>query len=171
MCIYWCEDSPACQVTDVDWFDFVQPDISDFESIGALYIVGDWNSRVGSREDYICNDVHTMYLDDDDCVPHNTLVRASVDKVCHNVGVKLLDLCKSTCFRLVNGRLHRDCEGMFTFANSNGASVIDYLLTREKHFSLISDFSICSFNEYSDHAVAYFSLKTCTSLHRHGENS
>ena len=66
-----------------------------------LYIVGDWNSRVGSREDYICND--------DDCVPHNTLVRASVDKVCNNVGVKLLDLCKSTWFRLVNGRLHRDC--------------------------------------------------------------
>ena len=49
--------------------------------------------------------------------------------------------------------------------------MIDYLLTREKPFSLISDFSLCSFNEYSDHTGVYFSLKTCTSLHKHGENT
>ena len=40
--------------------------------MGALYIAGDWTSRVGSREDYICNAVHTMYLDDDDYVPDTT---------------------------------------------------------------------------------------------------
>jgi len=137
--------------------------------MGALYIAGDWNSRVGSREDYICNAVHTMYLDDDDYVPDNTLVWASVDKVCNNLWVKCVDLCKSTCFRLVNGRLHRACEGMFKFANSNGASVIDYLLTQENPFSLISDFSLCSFNEYSDHAGVYCSLKT--SLHTHVEKT
>jgi len=30
---------------------------------------------------------------------------------------------------------------------------------------------LCSFNEYSDHTGVYFSLKTCTSLHKHGENT
>ena len=54
----WCEDSLAYQVTDVDWFDTVQQVISDFEYIGALYIVGDLNIEYSSfpelNKNFIC---------------------------------------------------------------------------------------------------------------------
>lgn len=36
----WCEDSPACPISEVDLYDIVQQDIYDFEPLGALYIVG-----------------------------------------------------------------------------------------------------------------------------------
>ena len=58
----WCEDSPAYQVTDVDWFDTVQQVISDFEYIGALYIVGDWNSRVVNTRKTLFIDFRFFYL-------------------------------------------------------------------------------------------------------------
>ena len=51
-------------------------------------------------------------------------------KKCNSFGIKLLDLCKSTNIRVVNGRLGEDHgKDSFTFVSHGGASVVDYLLT------------------------------------------
>lgn len=155
----WCEDSPAYNIATVDLFDTIQNDIHDFEELGSLYLVGDWNSRVGVKHDFINCDMFNRQTDDNDYIPDRPLDRASMDKICNNFGVKVLDLCKSTCLRIANGRLFRDNCGMFTFANALGASVIDLLLSKERDFSLLCDFCIDSFNEFSDHAGVLFSLK------------
>ena len=61
--------------------------------------------------------------------------------------------------RVVNDRLYHDFDvGAYTFVNNNGASVVDYLLTNECNFSCISDFSIHSLNEWSDHTPLSFSI-------------
>ena len=88
---------------------------------------------------------------------------ATMDSACNNFGVKLLDLCKSSGVRIVNGRLYNDIEGSFTFVNSQCSSVIDYLVTKPDCFNCLSDFSVGPFNEYSDHAELSFSLK-CSSI-------
>lgn len=62
----------------------------------------------------------------------------------------MLDICKSTCLRIVNGRVGN--TNQHTFVSSNGTSVIHYVLCQERNFSQINDFTIGSFNEWSDHA-------------------
>ncbi len=96
-----------------------------------------------------------MY-DDADYVPDHTSVRASVDAVHNSHGIKLLDMCKSTNLRILNGRIGNSCK--HTFYAHNGSSVIDYLLTRECNFSLLSNFTVGDFNQWSDHAPLHFAL-------------
>ena len=78
-------------------------------------------------------------------------------QVCNAFSVRLLDICKSICIRVVNGRLCDDCnKGDFTFISHNGSSVIDYLLTKECNFSNISQFKILENNVFSDHSPVVF---------------
>jgi len=44
----------------------------------------------------------------------------------NNNGVMLLDLCKQTGFRILNGRCDKDKEDKFTHIGSRGSSVVDY---------------------------------------------
>jgi hypothetical protein len=131
----WCQDSPAYSVVPVDLFDILQNDIYDFENLGSVYLVGDWNSRVGIKHDFITCDIFDINIDDSDYVPDMPLRRASMDKSCNSFGVKVLDLCKANNLRIANGRLFNDISGMYTCANANGASVIDYMLTKECNFN------------------------------------
>ena len=70
--------------------------------------MGDLNSRVGLRNDCIIPDENLSFTDDADYVPDTPLLRASFDSVCNRFGIKLLDVCKSTCLRIFNGRLGDD---------------------------------------------------------------
>ena len=108
-----------------------------------------------------CND----HMDSDDYVPDVPLARASCDKTCNSFGLKLLHLCKSTCFRIVKGRLgHEFGNGVFTFASQQGASVIDYVLARECDFANINMFSVQDFSGFSDHCPISFSLNCYVQL-------
>lgn len=75
-------------------------DKSYFSEFGKVYITGDLNSRVGNKCDYIVQDLINTVYDDIDCCPDQVSVRASVDNVHNSHGIKLLDLCKSTCVLL-----------------------------------------------------------------------
>ena len=82
-----------------------------------------------------------------------------MDRTCNSHGVKLLDLCKSTCLRIVNGRLGNDHNiGTYTFVSQHGASVIDYLLTSDQHLSSIVRFSVDPISEWSDHVPLGYSI-------------
>ena len=155
----WCENSPAYNVHNVDLFQVLEDDINFFSNIGSVYVVGDFNARVGNRLDYINCDCSISLIDDDDYVPDVPLIRSSLDHPCNSFGIKLLDLCKSTSMRIANGRLERDKAGLFTYISYNCNSVIDYMLLRQVDFSCIKNFAVESFNEWSDHAPLSFSLE------------
>ena len=122
-------------------------------------MTGDLNSRIGHKPDFIVHD-NTSSVDEDDYMPDKYLSRASCDNKCNSFGLRLIELCKSLCLRVVNGRLYHDFDvGAYTFVNNNGASVVDYLLTNECNFSCISDFYIHSLNEWSDHTPLSFSIR------------
>ena len=130
------------------FFELLQNDVYDFENEGSIYLIGDWNSRVGVKHDYILFDKYNDQIDEDDYIPDNPIPRASLDKKCNSFGVRMLDLCKCTGLCIVNGRLGDDSNlGSYTYASTQGASVIDYLLTKECCFSTIDNFTIDSFNE------------------------
>ena len=154
----WGEDSPAYNNTSVDLFDMIQNDVNYFQTVGIVYLTGDLNSRTGCRPDFIVNDHINTCLDDDDYIPDTPLSRTSADNTCNNYGVKLLDLCKSTGMRIMNGRVGHDTNA-YTFISLQGASVIDYVITHDANFARVSQFTIDSINEWSDHTPVRFSLQ------------
>lgn len=156
----WGENSPAYNAVNVDLFDIIESDISYYKTLGNVYVNGDFNARVGSKNDYIVFDRNNEAIDDPDYTPDPPLQRTSLDRACNSHGGKLIDLCKSTCLRIVNGRLGSDHnKGDYTFVSKYGASVIDYVLTSEQQFSSIVSFSIESVNEWSDHAPLCYALQ------------
>ena len=140
----------------------LESDITHYDSLGEVYVCGDFNSRTGVKYDFVRCDSKNAMFDNDDYVPDEINVRASLDTKCNRFGSKLLDLCKSTCTRIVNGRIGDD-QGAFTFMSWNGASVVDYLLSKECNFSNITCFNVGSINVWSDHAPLYFSL-SCNNI-------
>ena len=46
----------------------------------------------------------------------------------------------------------------------NGESVVDYVLTSQANFEIISDFQIGDFMEYSNHAPISLTLQTFTNI-------
>ena len=139
-----------------DLFQLLENDISIYSEYGDVFIAGDFNARVGNKPDFIVNDVSNSFCDLDEYIADSPHVRTSVDNVHNSHGLKMLDLCKSLSVRIVNSRIGQSCN--HTFFSRNGLSIIDYLLTHEKNFSLLKHFSVDPFNEWSDHAPLCFVL-------------
>lgn len=83
-----------------------------------------------------------------------------MDMICNASGVKLLDLCKGTDLRIVNGRVGEDAGvGQFTFMSPRGNSVIDYVLMAINLFPLISEFVAHDLYSCSPHVPIQVNLK------------
>ena len=68
----------------------------------------------------------------------------------------VLNLLIFVNLRILNGRLPDTDK--FTFITQQGASLIDYLLTKESNFSRINSFTVEDLNVYSDHTPIIFSI-------------
>jgi hypothetical protein len=75
-----------------------------------------------------------------------------MDTHVNTFGRKLLELCKTTQMLILNGRHLGDKGGKFTFFCSRGMSVNDYCIVSNSMWSLVNNFRIDDFNEFSDHA-------------------
>ena len=73
-----------------------------------------------------------------------------MDNVLNKFGDCLLDLCKAT--NLCN--------------THNGESMIDYILTKSKHFEAFENVTVHDYSEFSNHAPISFSLKIGTQRSR-----
>ena len=66
----------------------------------------------------------------------------------------LLDLCKTTNFRICNGRLGSVCSiGKYIYYASRGNSVIDYILATVQDFVLVQNVNINTLKVDSDHCA------------------
>ena len=154
---YICGDeSPAYNIVDVDLFSLLEGDISFYREKGDVFITRDFNARVGNKFDFKVHDDYNVFCDEDYYLIEHPQVRTSVDSIHNSHELKLLDLCKSTLIRIVNSRIGD--SNHHTFYSHNGCSVIDYLLAQEENFSLLKQFGVGTFNEWSDHALLHFSL-------------
>lgn len=103
------------------------------------------------ESDFIENDTN-MYVpvpdmyDIDDVLP-----RCSKDKCTNNFGRTLLNFCKTSGLRILNGLTKGDEEGHFTYISHTGKSVVDYAITSIHSLNtIISSFTVVS-NPLSDH--------------------
>ena len=83
--------------------------------------------------------------------------RCTMDKKINTFGRRLISICKSSHFRIVNGRHQFDPDGSFTYCGPNGRSVVDLLLTNS--FKHISYFNVSDLTEFSDHTPIDFSIQ------------
>ena len=133
---------------------------------GETFIMGDLNVRISEENDFIeINDLNAQddYLPISDDFEENTNIRKR--KTLDNTEVsgnnkQLLDFCKATGLKILNGRVGDDREiGNFTCHTPAGSSTVDYCLTRERNFDLIENFYVGEINTISDHAYLQLHLK------------
>ena len=146
-------------------------DVLMFSETGFLIICGDLNARTDVLNDYLSEEevltnewLNSLNFDQE----YNTLnklklpKRSSQDKGgLSGHGKALLELCKATNLKIVNGRAFQDKNiGKFTFHESRGSSVVDYLLADVKVWDLLENFAVHDVSCKSDHCPIEFSICT-----------
>ena len=159
------ENSPIHDIYNVDLFQQLEADINQYSQFAEIYVIGDLNSRVGRKNDFIENDIILTEFEDNSVCTDVPIRRLSMDSGSNKYGDCLLDLCKATGLRIVNGRLFDNTHRMTCFT-ANGESLIDYILTREQNFSSFENVTVHEYNEFSNHAPISFSLKIGTQRSR-----
>lgn len=125
-------------------FAQLESDINLYSSQGDLVICGDCNARTGGLSDYIQDDfVNENFVDcpmPQDYISDIPLKRQQLDQKSNFHGTLLTNICKSSQFRIVNGRFLGDSLGYYTFFNMNGKSTVYYML--------VSQDLLCSVNSF-----------------------
>ena len=150
-------------MAELDVVDRIMTQMEQFkssENIESSFIIcGDFNARTGNLDDFVAHDSarHITALPDDYIVD-NELKRLSQDEGTNENGYMLLDFCRQTGLRIVNGRIGEDVVGKCTYVGSRGSSLIDYVIVSQDLFDKFSSFNVCDPNIISDHCVINFSL-------------
>ena len=152
--VYIPHDKSVLRDLDNDEILSIQNDIEHFSSMGIIYPIGDWNSRIGDLLDFVnCNARHSGHSSHSDG-PR----RLNIDKKINAHGRKLLNLCKSTGHLIQNGRNNPESTNVYTCYRHNGQSTVDYLLSKKEDAYLLKKFTIHPRTVDSDHCAITFSL-------------
>ena len=117
--------------------------------------MGDMNGYTNTMPDYntFDNDTDDVPLPVD-YVPDKPCLRRNQDPRPPNArGKDILDLCKSSGMRILNGRKLGDITGKFTCYDQHAdiPSTIDYAIADTELFDNISHFVVKPFTTFSDH--------------------
>ena len=123
----------------------------------------EFNSRVAERPDYVENE--NEFINDlwpDGYVSDDILPRKSQDKTVNEYDRSLLEFCKASGLRILNGRLGVDGSvGKYTCTNVHGSSVIDMVLTKYALFDLFNYFEVHDPNNLSGQCVVDICISSC----------
>ena len=140
----------------------------------TFMVLGDLNSRIGQLNDFVEFDYIDVHVDilPDDYEPDLPIPRVSKDKFTNQNGNLLIDFCKESGLRILNGRVGLDGSvGKYTFVGTLGNSVVNYVLASQSLFKLCHSFEVKEPNILSDHCVIEFSIITNNMLHNINNNS
>ena len=128
----------------------------------SFIVCRDMNARTGYLPDIITDDNNLRVPLPDDYAVDECIPRVSQDKVVNRNGYLLLNFCKPSSLRILNGRFGNDKSvGRFTFNGHSGQSVVDYILVSNELLDTVSSFSVADPNILSDHCALHCSLLTC----------
>jgi exonuclease III len=139
---------------DIDAFDEIESFIHKFSEDGDIILMGDFNSRVCTKADFIPDDSAPLRNDDFYEIDQIQSGRCSQDKNNNSQGTKLLDLCIGNKMRILNGRILGDLEGKYTCHRPSGSSVVDYGIVSEESLKSINTFKVQDYmGNLSDHCL------------------
>lgn len=119
-------------------FDTLEYDIAKYSDMGQVVVTGDFNIRVGKRDDSLSEDL-------------NIPIRNSCDTKFKN-GNLILDLCRSYNLVITNGRLMGDLNGSYTSYQPAGNSVVDYVIVSSELFFQFRTLTVGNKLFISDHS-------------------
>ena len=161
--VYVAPLNSSFAVKSEDLFQLIENDISKLSSIGQILVCGDFNARTSKEPDYCTHDNISDLIDipvtytQDIPIHRNNLDVKSVD---HH-GNQLLELCRSSDMRIVNGRVFGDTLGYHTCFSPNGdPSVIDYFLTSSNMLKNILSLKVYDPSYHSIHCALSLCLQT-----------
>ena len=164
LCYVTPDDSSRQTLVESNIFDRLLESVLYVENKGQnncnILICGDFNARSSIKPDSVVDDddvIHMPHLPND-YSPDMYLQRFSEDQGhTNNNGNLLLDFCKQTGLRIMNGRVGNDYGiGKYTFVGHRGRSVVDYVLAKPDFFNFINCFDIHEPNILSDHCLIKF---------------
>ena len=166
LCYVVPDGSSRQALIETNIFDRILESVAHIESKSqkdfSMLICGDFNSRTSDKPDFVLDDdSRNVNFLPDEYTPDQFMSRYSED-IGHvnDNGLLLLDLCKQTGFRILNGRVGEDKGvGKFTFVGSRGSSVVDYVLASAELFQYIRTFKVHDPNILSDHCLISFSFE------------
>ena len=92
--------------------DILREQLSKFSSSDIIFIGGDFNSRVGTRDDFIIESENGLdYLPQYYEIDSITSIRNNQDISINDCGEQLLDLYIAAKLRILNGRIRGDLQG------------------------------------------------------------
>ena len=124
----------------------------------SISYLGDLNARTANLADFVEDDSvdHVDVLPDDNSAD-TPMSGMSADTGTNQFGTCLLDLCKQSGLRIINGRFGAE-SGKYTYLTDRGSSVVDYVLATQNLFNHIEYMKVYDPNILSDHCLISFGL-------------
>ena len=145
------QDSSREKRIQTDHFKNILATYASLDSEHVL-LMGDMNARTNNYEDVILypGENDNNLTPQDNFFLQKKFLRNNQDHRGNKYGKKLIELCHSTNSYIINGRTLGDFQGRFTCYETNGNSVVDYMIANEKLTSYINNFQV-SDPSISDH--------------------
>ena len=136
---------------DQEIFDELENDVINFLSKGNTILLGDFSGRTSTLNVSVSKDGnnYTNDLSDDSLQPKN---RLNFDNTINNHGLQLINICKNTDMRILNGRTKGDSLGRLTFHGNNSISTVDYIICDQQTFQNVNYFVVKPPTYLSDHS-------------------
>ena len=131
----------------VSVYSHLLDDIENYSPFSDIMIQGDFNAYTNTHAEFVLNDeVDHCNLDDVHYKYDNILPRNNLDhKRTNNSGEMLLEICKESSLRIINGRTTGDLYGKHTCITYNGCSIVDYTIVSQELLNCISIFQVDKF--------------------------
>lgn len=134
----------------------------EFSQKGKIILAGDLNARTSTDPDFTQYDSELPDdLENDYIIDSILPARHSLDgkkSTCAR-GKALLELCISSRMRILNGRTFGDLNGNLTCYETNGSSLVDYVITSEELLPCIPYFCVHDLSAtLSDHCALSFKI-------------
>jgi len=132
-CVCYLPPSNSSRQTDVcNFYDTLLTNIYISESDGPMFICGDFNSRIGDLDDFICG------VDD---LPE----REIIDFSSNSYGDKLLEFLVESNMCVLNGR--NTSKNDYTSISTKGCAVVDYCIIPHYNLDCFIDLMVTRSNE------------------------
>ena len=153
-------NSTYSQRQDHDMFSLLESEVAMYLGKGKVIITGDLNARTATDLDFIANDIDCPIPLPGDYIPDTQLSkRSNPDLTNNSYGKRVIELCKASGLRILNGRTMGDINGKFTRHEYGGSSMVDYCIA---HHSILEKIRYFIVNEWlvhiSDHSGIKFGI-------------
>ncbi|VDI55947.1 Hypothetical predicted protein [Mytilus galloprovincialis] len=157
------EYSSGCTEDINEVYSKLLRNIEHYSQLGDIVIQGDFNAYTNTIPDFVISDEAKFpkSKDNDYSIDSHNLRNNLDSKSANKSGKLLIDLCKESGLRILNGRTIGDPLGKCTCITYNGSSLVDYTLVSSNLLQCIGNFKVSDFTPISDHCLISCSLLAC----------